>query len=110
METKTRLSFHLSQPGFLERHIIVVVEVIQTEDLISSSQQPFRQVKPNETRHPSDQHAHDRLPSFDERMAIAETLVAFDPLLSQSDPSSLHPVATHRPPPLATKVRQVLCG
>src|SRR5207244_11603970 len=43
-------------------------------------------------------------------MTIAETLVAFDPSLSQSDPSSLQPVAPYRPPPLAAKVRQVLCG
>src|SRR5206468_1500990 len=52
----------------------------------------------------------DRLPSFDERMAVTETLVAFDPLFSQSGPSSLQPVAPHRPPPLAAKVSQVLCG
>src|SRR5207245_5439952 len=106
--TKTRLFFTLSYPGFLERHIIVVVEVIKPDDLISSSQQPFRKVKPNEPRHSSDQHAHERLPSFDERMAVPETLVAFGPSLFQSGPSSLQPVAAYRPPPLAAKVRQVL--
>src|SRR5207249_9354932 len=86
----------------------VVVEVIQPDDLISSSHQPFRKVTPNKPRHSSDQHAHERLPSFDERMAIPETLVAFGPSLFQSGPSSLQPVAAYRPPPLAAKVRQVL--
>ena len=36
--------------------------------------------------------------------------VAFGPPLPQSGPSSLQPVAPHGPPPLAAKVRQVLCG
>src|SRR2546426_4912755 len=70
----------------------------------------FRRKNQNNPRHSSDQHAHERLPSFDERMAIPETLVAFGPPLPQSGPSSLQPVAPHRPPPLAAKVRQVLCG
>src|SRR2546427_528094 len=49
------------------------------------------------------------LSSFDKRMAVPEALVPFGPPLLHSGPSPLKPVAPHRPPPLAAKVRHVLC-
>src|SRR5439155_15661964 len=58
---------------------------------------------------PGDQHAHDRLASFHQRMAVPEALVPLCPPLQKTGPSPLQPVAPYRPPPLVAKVRQVLC-
>src|SRR6266571_8189914 len=64
---------------------------------------------PEKPSTPGDQHPHDRLPSFHQRMAVPEALVPFGPPLLHSGPSPLKPVAPHCPPPLAAKVRHIRC-